>query len=74
MIDNVPRIIDNLVIRKLRPSIEEALHVKFFSDDKAAGKYMAEDPDISARRGDLEAKSARLEQIGMKLDFSLSEE
>lgn len=70
----MPRIIDNLLIQQLRPSIEEALHIKFFSDDKAAGKYMAEDPEIAARRADLEAKSARLVQIAQKLDFSLNDE
>lgn len=66
--------IDNVLIQQLRPSIEEALHVKFFSEDKAAGKYMAEDPEIVARRADLEAKSARLVQIAQKLDSPLSEE
>lgn len=71
VIDNVPSIVDNDLIRQLRPSIEEALHTKFFSDEKAAGRYMAEDPEISGRRDDLEAKIARLLEIGNKLDLSL---
>lgn len=70
----MPRIIDNLVIQQLRPSIEAALHSKFFSDDKAAIKFMAEDPETTAHREDLEAKSARLLQIAQKLDFSLTAE
>lgn len=74
IIDNVPRIIDNDFIRRLRPTIKEALDAKFFSDDKAASRYMAEDPEIAMRRDDLEAKSARLLEIGNKLDFSLDGE
>jgi hypothetical protein len=74
IIDNVPRVIDNDFIRRLRPTIKGALDVKFFSDDKAASRYMAEDPEIVTRRDDLEAKSARLLEIGNKLDFSLDSE
>lgn len=72
--DNIPRIIDHDFVRKLRPLIEAALHVKFFSDEKSACRYMAEDPDITTRRYDLESKSVRLLEIGNKLDFSFDDE
>ena len=73
MIDNAPRIIDNDFVRRLRPSIEEALHDKFYSDPAAAARYMAEDPDIAAHREDLEAKCSRLLEIRHRLDFSVEE-
>lgn len=69
----MPRIIDNDFIRKLRPSIEAALQAKFYSDEKAPARYMAEDPEVAARREDLEAKSVRLLEIGNKLDFSVDD-
>ena len=74
IVDNVPRIIDNDFIGKLRPTIKDALDAKFFLDEKTAIRYMAEDPDIIMRREDLEAKSACLLEIGNKLDFSLNSE
>jgi len=74
IIDNVPRVIDNDFIGKLRPTIKDALDAKFFSDEKASSRYMAEDPDIIMRREDLEAKSGRLLEIANKLDFSLDSE
>lgn len=74
VIDDVPHIIDNDFIRKLQPTVQEALEVKFFTDIKAADRYMAEDPEIVARREDLEAKSARLVEIENMLTFSLDEE
>ena len=70
----MPRVIDSDFLKRLRPTIKDALEAKFFSDDKTAIRYMAEDPDIGARREDLEAKSARLLEIGNKLDFSLDSE
>ena len=70
----MPRVIDSDFLQRLRPTIKEALDAKFFSDDKAATRYMAEDPYTVTRREDLEARSARLLEIGNKLDFSLDSE
>lgn len=64
----VPRIIDQDFVRELRPRMHNALEVKFFTDEKAAARYLAEDPDVTARREDLEAKSRRLGEIDAKLD------
>lgn len=64
---------DRDFIQQLRPAIEDALHAKFFSDEKAAAKYMAEDPQIVVEREDLEARSARLLEIESRLDISIVE-
>ena len=70
----MPRVIDSDFLKRLRPTVKAALDAKFFSHDKAATRYMAEDPDTVTRREDLEAKSARLLEIGNKLDFPLDSE
>ncbi|KAF8310309.1 P-loop containing nucleoside triphosphate hydrolase protein [Clavulina sp. PMI_390] len=74
IIDNVPRIIDHDFIRLLRPSIESALHEKFFSDERSAGRYMAEDPEIVVFREDLETKLGRLLEISARLERSLDDD
>lgn len=64
----VPRIIDQDFVRQLRPHIQSALEVKFFTDERVAARYMAEDPDIATRRDDLEAKGTQLQEIDFKLE------
>lgn len=73
IIDNIPRIIDQDFIKKLCPSIENALHSKLFSDEKVATKYMAEDPQLTEERYNLETKSAKLLDIENRLSFSVVE-
>ncbi|KAH8117943.1 P-loop containing nucleoside triphosphate hydrolase protein [Phellopilus nigrolimitatus] len=72
VIDNLPRSIDHDFLRSLKDRMQDALITGLGLDGtdnkEIAGRYLSEDPDITARRTGLEITKKSLEGINRKLN------
>lgn len=71
MIDNVPSLIDlklvKAVAKTMQPFLIEKLGLGTVSGSARCAAYLAEDPNIVARREELVARKRRLESVDTEL-------
>jgi len=71
IIDDLPRIVDHNFLhafgRNLQGALVDAFGIGSEKATERAGMYLAEEPDVTARREELKAKEQRLEEVLRKL-------